>query len=77
MRHWYEVVSVAFYTGEEIISGAQRVHVPELLETLAKACGIDVKTIRKLSDFCYTNILCVANRSGKLSDFVVGIGAEH
>ncbi|PWA65363.1 hypothetical protein CTI12_AA336800 [Artemisia annua] len=30
--------------GEEIISGAQCVHVPELLETRAKACGIDVNT---------------------------------
>lgn len=30
-----------FIRGEEIISGAQRVHVPELLETRAKACGIE------------------------------------
>ncbi|GER32711.1 aspartate--tRNA ligase [Striga asiatica] len=30
--------------GEEIISGAQRVHVPELLTERAQACGIDVET---------------------------------
>ncbi|KAL7258233.1 hypothetical protein ACSBR1_004367 [Camellia fascicularis] len=34
-----------FIRGEEIISGAQRVHVPEFLATRAEACGIDVKTI--------------------------------
>ena len=36
--------------GEEIISGAQRVHVPEFLEERAKACGIDVKTISTYID---------------------------
>ncbi|KAL6007223.1 Aspartate--tRNA ligase 2, cytoplasmic [Asimina triloba] len=36
--------------GEEIISGAQRIHVPEFLETRAKACGIDVKTISTYID---------------------------
>ncbi|KAF2297170.1 hypothetical protein GH714_018752 [Hevea brasiliensis] len=36
--------------GEEIISGAQRVHVPELLEERAKACGIDVNTITTYID---------------------------
>ncbi|KAF2297189.1 hypothetical protein GH714_019118 [Hevea brasiliensis] len=39
-----------FIRGEEIISGAQRVHVPELLEERAKACGIDVNTITTYID---------------------------
>ncbi|PWA74385.1 class II aminoacyl-tRNA and biotin synthetases superfamily protein [Artemisia annua] len=30
---------------EKIILGSQRIHVPELLESRAKECGIDVKTI--------------------------------
>ncbi|KAL6888647.1 hypothetical protein ACP4OV_009673 [Aristida adscensionis] len=34
-----------FVRGEEIISGAQRVHVPELLTKQAEARGIDVSTI--------------------------------
>jgi aspartyl/asparaginyl-tRNA synthetase len=32
-------------TGEEIISGAQRIHTPELLAKRATECGIDVSTI--------------------------------
>ncbi|CAI9264938.1 unnamed protein product [Lactuca saligna] len=39
-----------FIRGEEIISGAQRVHIPELLEARATACGIDVKTISSYID---------------------------
>ncbi|TMX02416.1 hypothetical protein EJD97_021671 [Solanum chilense] len=39
-----------FIRGEEIISGAQRVHVPELLEKRAGECGIDVKTISTYID---------------------------
>ncbi|KAL5071514.1 hypothetical protein RYX36_022401 [Vicia faba] len=39
-----------FIRGEEIISGAQRVHVPEFLEQRAQACGIDVKTISSYID---------------------------
>ncbi|KAK4853834.1 hypothetical protein QYF36_015425 [Acer negundo] len=39
-----------FIRGEEIISGAQRVHVPEVLEERAQACGIDVKTISTYID---------------------------
>ncbi|XP_065881053.1 aspartate--tRNA ligase 2, cytoplasmic-like [Euphorbia lathyris] len=39
-----------FIRGEEIISGAQRVHVPELLEERAKSCGIDVSTIATYID---------------------------
>ncbi|XP_042398147.1 aspartate--tRNA ligase 2, cytoplasmic-like [Zingiber officinale] len=39
-----------FIRGEEIISGAQRIHLPELLTTRAEACGIDVKTISSYID---------------------------
>ncbi|KAJ1277852.1 hypothetical protein BS78_04G034800 [Paspalum vaginatum] len=39
-----------FVRGEEIISGAQRVHVPELLEAQAAARGIDVGTIASYID---------------------------
>ncbi|XP_022857457.1 aspartate--tRNA ligase 2, cytoplasmic-like [Olea europaea var. sylvestris] len=39
-----------FIRGEEIISGAQRVHVPEYLTERAQACGIDVKTISTYID---------------------------
>ncbi|KAJ8616879.1 hypothetical protein MRB53_013065 [Persea americana] len=39
-----------FIRGEEIISGAQRVHVPEFLTARAEACGIDVKTISTYVD---------------------------
>ncbi|PWA87034.1 class II aminoacyl-tRNA and biotin synthetases superfamily protein [Artemisia annua] len=39
-----------FIRGEEIISGAQRVHMPEMLETRAAQCGIDVKTISTYID---------------------------
>ncbi|KAG2594778.1 hypothetical protein PVAP13_5KG017900 [Panicum virgatum] len=34
-----------FIRGEEIISGAQRIHTPELLSKRATECGIDVSTI--------------------------------
>ncbi|CAL0307401.1 unnamed protein product [Lupinus luteus] len=39
-----------FIRGEEIISGAQRVHKPDLLEKRAEAWGIDVKTISTYID---------------------------
>ncbi|KAI5673037.1 hypothetical protein M9H77_13401 [Catharanthus roseus] len=39
-----------FIRGEEIISGAQRVHVAEFLAERAAACGIDVKTISTYID---------------------------
>ncbi|KAL3731016.1 hypothetical protein ACJRO7_011104 [Eucalyptus globulus] len=39
-----------FSRGEEIISGAQRVHVPEFLTKRAESCGIDVKTIETYID---------------------------
>ncbi|KAL9260968.1 Aspartate--tRNA ligase 2, cytoplasmic-like protein [Drosera capensis] len=39
-----------FIRGEEIISGAQRVHDPEFLKQRAESCGIDVKTISTYID---------------------------
>jgi aspartyl-tRNA synthetase len=39
-----------FIRGEEIISGAQRVHVPDMLEKRAESLGIDVKTISTYID---------------------------
>ncbi|XP_052208913.1 aspartate--tRNA ligase 2, cytoplasmic-like [Diospyros lotus] len=39
-----------FIRGEEIISGAQRVHVPEFLTERAESLGIDVKTISTYID---------------------------
>lgn len=39
-----------FIRGEEIISGAQRIHVPEFLAERAQACGIDVRTISTYID---------------------------
>ncbi|KAI4316245.1 hypothetical protein L6164_024243 [Bauhinia variegata] len=39
-----------FIRGEEIISGAQRIHVPEFLEERAVAKGIDTKTISAYID---------------------------
>ncbi|KAI3970685.1 hypothetical protein MKX01_024332 [Papaver californicum] len=39
-----------FIRGEEIISGAQRVHIPELLSTRAEGLGIDLKSIETYID---------------------------
>lgn len=39
-----------FMRGEEILSGAQRIHNPELLLRRAKECGIDPKTISSYID---------------------------
>ncbi|PKA65826.1 Asparagine--tRNA ligase, chloroplastic/mitochondrial [Apostasia shenzhenica] len=39
-----------FIRGEEIISGAQRVHIPDFLASRAEACGIDVSTISAYVD---------------------------
>lgn len=39
-----------FIRGEEIISGAQRVHDPEMLTERAKACGVPVDTIQSYID---------------------------
>ncbi|KAK6116948.1 hypothetical protein DH2020_049323 [Rehmannia glutinosa] len=50
--HRYPLAVRPFYTMpcEEIISGAQRVHVPEFLTERAQALGIDVKTISTYID---------------------------
>ncbi|XP_059662992.1 aspartate--tRNA ligase 2, cytoplasmic-like [Cornus florida] len=39
-----------FIRGEEIISGSQRIHIPELLAARAEARGIDVKTMSTYID---------------------------
>lgn len=39
-----------FIRGEEIISGAQRIHDPELLVERANACGVDVESIKAYVD---------------------------
>ncbi|GBF98768.1 hypothetical protein Rsub_11174 [Raphidocelis subcapitata] len=39
-----------FIRGEEIISGAQRIHDPELLVERATACGVDVESIKAYVD---------------------------
>uniref|UniRef100_A0A0D3DST9 aspartate--tRNA ligase n=1 Tax=Brassica oleracea var. oleracea TaxID=109376 RepID=A0A0D3DST9_BRAOL len=39
-----------FIRCEEIMSGGQRVHVPEVMEKRARECGIDVKTISTYID---------------------------
>lgn len=55
-RFLFELLWVPCPLGEEIISGAQRVHVPEFLEQRAAACGIDVKTISTYIDsfrYCF------------------------
>ena len=39
-----------FIRGEEIISGAQRIHDPAFLAERAKACGLDVSTIQSYID---------------------------
>lgn len=39
-----------FIRGEEIVSGAQRLHEPELLAKRAKECGINVDTIKDYID---------------------------
>ncbi|XP_047322277.1 LOW QUALITY PROTEIN: aspartate--tRNA ligase 2, cytoplasmic-like [Impatiens glandulifera] len=57
-----------FIRGEEIISGAQRVHVPEFLETRAKACGIEVSTITTYID---------SFRSGAPPHGGFGVGLER
>ena len=39
-----------FIRGEEILSGAQRIHDPVLLTERAKHHGIDIETIRSYID---------------------------
>ncbi|XP_042018563.1 aspartate--tRNA ligase 2, cytoplasmic-like [Salvia splendens] len=48
-----------FIRGEEIISGAQRIHVPEFLTERAQACGIDVCTISTYIDAFRYGVLMV------------------
>jgi aspartyl-tRNA synthetase len=57
-----------FIRGQEIVSGAQRVHEPELLEQRAAACGIDVGTLQ-----AYVNSF----RNGALPHGGGGIGLER
>lgn len=57
-----------FIRGEEIISGAQRVHVPELLAQRAESCGIDVGTISTYID----SFRCGAPPHGG-----IGVGLER
>ncbi|KAL7467328.1 hypothetical protein ACHAXS_009122 [Conticribra weissflogii] len=57
-----------FIRGQEILSGAQRIHEPALLEERAKAWGIDVKTIASYVD---------SFRNGALPHGGGGIGMER
>jgi aspartyl-tRNA synthetase len=57
-----------FIRGQEILSGAQRIHEPALLEERAKAWGIDVSTISSYLD---------AFRNGALPHGGGGIGMER
>jgi len=57
-----------FIRGQEILSGAQRVHEPELIEERAKAWGIDIETISSYID---------AFRNGALPHGGGGIGMER
>jgi aspartyl-tRNA synthetase len=57
-----------FIRGQEIVSGAQRIHEPDLLEERATAYGIDVKSIQ-----AYVNSF----RNGALPHGGGGIGLER
>ncbi|KAH7420532.1 hypothetical protein KP509_13G011400 [Ceratopteris richardii] len=57
-----------FIRGEEIISGAQRVHDPELLTSRAEACGINVKSLSTYID---------SFRWGAVPHGGVGVGLER
>mmetsp|Transcript_24694 Transcript_24694/g.59538 ORF Transcript_24694/g.59538 Transcript_24694/m.59538 type:complete len:640 (-) Transcript_24694:706-2625(-) len=57
-----------FIRGQEILSGAQRVHEPELIEERARAWGIDVSTIASYVD---------SFRNGALPHGGGGIGMER
>ncbi|KAL9181183.1 hypothetical protein ACHAXT_009988 [Thalassiosira profunda] len=57
-----------FIRGQEILSGAQRVHEPSLIEERAKAWGIDVNTIASYID---------SFRNGALPHGGGGIGLER
>lgn len=57
-----------FIRGQEILSGAQRIHEPEMLEERAKAWGIDLKTLQEYID---------SFRNGALPHGGGGIGLER
>ena len=57
-----------FLRGEEIVSGAQRVHDPELLAARAEACGIRVSTIQSYVD---------SFKHGALPHGGMGVGLER
>lgn len=57
-----------FIRGEEIVSGAQRIHDPELLTQRAIACGIPVSTVQSYID---------AFKHGALPHAGGGIGMER
>lgn len=57
-----------FIRGQEILSGAQRVHEPELIEERARAWGIDVQTIASY---------VASFRNGALPHGGGGIGLER
>jgi aspartyl/asparaginyl-tRNA synthetase len=57
-----------FIRGQEILSGAQRIHEPDLLEERARAWGIDLATIASYVD---------SFRNGALPHGGGGIGLER
>jgi aspartyl-tRNA synthetase len=57
-----------FIRGQEILSGAQRIHEPEMIEERAKAWGIDLKDIAE-----YVNSF----RHGAMPHAGGGIGLER
>lgn len=57
-----------FIRGEEIISGAQRVHDPELLTSRVLACGIDVESVSTYVD---------SFRWGAVPHGGIGVGLER
>lgn len=57
-----------FIRGEEIISGAQRIHDPTLLASRASACGVDLASISAYVD---------AFRYGAVPHGGAGVGLER
>ena len=57
-----------FIRGQEILSGAQRIHDPELIEERAKSWGIDLSTIQEYVD---------SFRNGAMPHAGGGIGLER
>lgn len=57
-------------TGEEIISGAQRIHTPELLRKRAIECGIDASTIASyIESFRFCSCLIVLRQCSNIAVF--------